>query len=156
MLLMGLILSLVLVSMAISLHYLTFKRLVVWQRSCRKRFPEKPHIQILFTITVLFLAHILQVWVFAAAYYGLDHWANLGHITGQLNGDFIDYVYFSAATYTTLGYGDIFPHGVLRMLAGSEALVGLVMITWSGSFTYLMMADIWVKFKKEVQDEKKS
>ena len=55
----------------------------------------------------------------------------------------MDYVYFSAACYTSLGLGDMYPSGMLRMLTGAEALVGLLMIAWSGSFTYLAMEKFW-------------
>jgi hypothetical protein len=42
-----------------------------------------------------------------------------------------------------LGYGDVVPHGPLRLLAGVEALTGLLMIGWSASFTYVSMARFW-------------
>ena len=35
-----------------------------------------------------------------------------------------DAVYFSTVTFTTLGYGDYWPLGVARLLAGAEALLG--------------------------------
>lgn len=41
-------------------------------------------------------------------------------------------LYFSAETFTTLGYGDVVPHGDLRLLAGIEALNGLLLIGWTG------------------------
>lgn len=37
-------------------------------------------------------------------------------------------LYFSIVTFTTLGYGDMHPTGFLRIVAGSEALVGAIMI----------------------------
>ncbi|MFY0646602.1 MAG: two pore domain potassium channel family protein [Sulfitobacter geojensis] len=38
--------------------------------------------------------------------------------------DRFDYVYFSAVTFTTLGYGDITPSGASRIVALVEALLG--------------------------------
>ena len=55
----------------------------------------------------------------------------------------LDSVYFSAATYTTVGWGDLAATGHIRFLAGTEALVGFMMITWSASFSYLIMARAW-------------
>jgi len=52
-------------------------------------------------------------------------------------------VYFSAVTYSTVGFGDVIPTGPLRFLVGTEALTGFVLITWSASFTYLEMQRYW-------------
>lgn len=54
-----------------------------------------------------------------------------------------DLVYFSLSNYTSLGYGDIIPSGSGRVLAGIEALTGLVLIAWTASFTYLEMREFW-------------
>ncbi|MDZ7735029.1 MAG: ion channel [Gammaproteobacteria bacterium] len=48
-----------------------------------------------------------------------------------------DYIYLSTTTYTTLGYGDLVPTGPVRAIYGTESLVGLVLITWSASLTFL-------------------
>ena len=37
----------------------------------------------------------------------------------------------------SLGYGDIAPLGLVRLLVGIESLIGLGLIAWSSSFTYL-------------------
>ena len=55
----------------------------------------------------------------------------------------LELVYLSAMTFTTVGYGDVSPVGPIRFLAGTEALVGFMLITWSASFTYLHMARHW-------------
>ena len=54
-----------------------------------------------------------------------------------------DVLYFSLITYTSLGYGDIAPLGPARLLAGIESLIGLGLIAWSASFTYLEMQHHW-------------
>ena len=56
---------------------------------------------------------------------------------------YLDYVYFSAITNTTVGFGDFVPSGPVRFLAGMGALTGLVLITWSASFTFLEMQRYW-------------
>jgi uncharacterized protein YjbI with pentapeptide repeats len=40
---------------------------------------------------------------------------------------FVSCLYFSAITFTTVGYGDLAPHGAFRLLAASEALVGVLL-----------------------------
>jgi uncharacterized protein YjbI with pentapeptide repeats len=37
-------------------------------------------------------------------------------------------LYFSVITFTTLGYGDIVPHGIFRLFAGMEAMSGIVLV----------------------------
>ena len=51
--------------------------------------------------------------------------------------------YFSAMTFTTVGFGDVYPLVPVRFLAGTETLTGLVLVTWSASFTFLEMARFW-------------
>ena len=70
----------------------------------------------------------------------MDDW---GHLQGNFDGSLLDCVYYSFTTYTTLGLGDIEPHGDLRYLTGLEALTGLVLITWTASFLYLEMTRYW-------------
>jgi len=89
------------------------------------------------------IAHAVEVWIFAAAYYWMDRAEGWGKLQGALEGNFLDYVYFSFTIYTTLGFGDIEPVGPLRYLTGLESLTGLVLITWSASFLYLEMIRYW-------------
>jgi hypothetical protein len=62
---------------------------------------------------------------------------------GEFHGEWLDYVYFSITTFTTLGIGDVYAHGPLRLVAGVESLNGLVLIGWSASFTYITMEKVW-------------
>ena len=55
----------------------------------------------------------------------------------------LDFVYFSATVYTTLGFGDLVPTGAVRFLAGTEAVTGFLLISWSASFTFLEMQRFW-------------
>jgi hypothetical protein len=98
--------------------------------------------QVIVVILGIIVAHALEIGVFALAYVGLSV-AGLGQLTGDLEGTWIDAYYFSLTVFTTLGFGDIQPIGPLRLVAGVEALNGLVLIAWSASFTYLTMARKW-------------
>ena len=73
----------------------------------------------------------------------LQSYADLGHIGGNFKNTAFSFLYFSTETYTSLGFGDVFPLGHIRMVAGMEALTGLVMISWTASFTYLEMSRYW-------------
>ena len=68
---------------------------------------------------------------------------SIGGLAGHLEGDLLDFFYFSMATYTTLGIGDLHPSGAMRLVASVESLNGLVLIGWSASFTYLTMEEFW-------------
>ena len=89
------------------------------------------------------LAHTAEVWIFAAAYFFMHHADGWGQLTGNFTGSFLDSVYFSFTTFTTLGYGDIQPEGDLRYLTGIEGLTGFVLITWSASFLFVEMQRYW-------------
>jgi hypothetical protein len=101
---------------------------------------------VMLVLCTLFAAHLIQVLIYAGALAWMD--ANgLGDITGDVSRDglnwWLDHFYFSIASYSSLGIGDILPHGYLRLVAGIECLNGLVLIAWSASFTYLVMDRAW-------------
>ena len=96
----------------------------------------------LYAITCVLVLHVAEIWLFALAIWALLMWPACGAIgAGPLH--LFDLVYFSATTYTTVGYGDLSPVGPVRFLSGTEALAGFVMLTWSASFTYLEMERFW-------------
>jgi hypothetical protein len=57
--------------------------------------------------------------------------------------------------YTSLGFGDFTPVGPIRLLAGAEALNGLLLIGWSASFTYISMEKFW-SAESRVKDARKA
>ena len=89
------------------------------------------------------LAHTIEVWVFAIAYYFINKSEGWGYLEGNFDGSLLDCGYFSFTTFTTLGFGDIQPFGDIRYLTGIESLTGLVLITWTASFLYLEMQRYW-------------
>ena len=89
-----------------------------------------------------FAAHGVQIFLYGTALYLLIHLANLGSLAGG-SSLLSQCLYFSAETFTSLGYGDVVPTGPLRLLAGSEALNGLLLIGWSASYTYIAMERFW-------------
>lgn len=88
-------------------------------------------------------AHAAEVWIFALSYFWMHNADGWGRFDGNFEGSLLDCVYFSLTTYTTLGFGDVVPHGDLRYLTGLEALTGLLLITWTASFLYLEMTRYW-------------
>ena len=94
------------------------------------------------SVLTAFVAHSLEVWVFALGYYWING-TSFGYLEGNHDGSLLDSVYFSFTTYSTLGFGDIEPHGVLRYMTGIESLTGLLLITWTASFLYMEMTRYW-------------
>lgn len=83
------------------------------------------------------------MWIFAGACYFLADRFTLGGVLGERQINFSDLVYFSAVTYSRIGFGDLYPIGGARLLARVEAVIGLLLIGWSASFTYLVMERFW-------------
>jgi hypothetical protein len=102
-----------------------------------------PRLKVVVVMGMAFLAHTLEVWIFAAAYYLLGYYDGLGSVYGVEAGDFPQLLYFSTETYTSLGFGDVYPLGGFQLVAGVEALLGLLMIGWSASFTFIEMRQLW-------------
>lgn len=94
-------------------------------------------------IVGIFAAHMLEIALYSVGYFGLQHLAAVGDLGGQHKDTFMDYLYYSTVTYTSLGLGDVFPTGHLRVISGIESLNGLILIGWSTSFTFLAMRRYW-------------
>jgi hypothetical protein len=99
-------------------------------------------LKVLLVVSGCFLAHTIEVWLYAIAFY-LIHLAGLGSLQGQTEQHLADFLYFSATSYSTMGIGDVYPAGALRLLSGVEGINGLFLIAWSTSFTYFVMDRLW-------------
>lgn len=84
--------------------------------------------------SAIVLMHFMEMLLFGVVYMLVSEFAPVGHIHGAEH--IRDYFYFSAASYTSLGYGDLYPTGPLRLFAGVEALIGLTLIGWTVAFTF--------------------
>ena len=139
MLFLAAILNLVLVVICVLIHY-EILRLV---SSAMSEMHVRPRQRLLVVISGAFVAHLLEICLFAGTYMLMQYQFNMGGIEGVNAGAWEDFFYFSASSYTTLGMGDISPTGEMRSMVAIESLAGLVLIGWSTSFTYLSMRDFW-------------
>ena len=91
-------------------------------------------------------AHLLEIAVFAAAMSMLHRlpadWG-VGQLQSTEAHGMTDFLYWSAVSYTTMGFEHATPLGAIRLLVGMEALVGLVLVAWTASFTYVQMDKYW-------------
>jgi hypothetical protein len=81
-------------------------------------------------------SRLFLLWIALALAFGLTYWAagllhhsglyeNGKRLDGSLRG-LADAIYFSFITVTSVGYGDILPHGFARVTAIVEAIAGLL------------------------------
>jgi hypothetical protein len=127
------------VGVVVMLHYEFLYRLTTYLPGMHIKY----RFRIVLGVFTALVAHAAEVWVFAIVYYAKHHATGWGHFEGNFDGSLMDCAYFSFTTFTTLGFGDITPHGDLRYLVGIESLTGLVLITWTASFLYMEMQRYW-------------
>ena len=99
-------------------------------------------LKVLTVVLGCFVAHTIEVWLYAGAFL-LIYKAGLGSLKGEVEEHFADFLYFSATSYSTMGIGDVYPSGALRLISGIEGINGLFLIAWSTSFTYFVMNRLW-------------
>ncbi len=129
----------VIIIASVFVHYEALRLLSV----IAKRIPIRPRARVMIGIFYIVVLHFIEIWFFAFGFLYLDGVQAFGRLAGMAHDGIMEYVYFSAVCYSTLGFGDIVPEGPLRLLCAAEALLGLIMITWSASYTYLQMQRHW-------------
>ncbi|MFG1300682.1 ion channel [Xanthobacter sp. V3C-3] len=75
------------------------------------------------TVVSLSLVHLTEILVWGITYTALDAIGNLP-----------DALYYSMATYTTVGADGVSIKAAYRVVAGFESLIGPMMVAWSTAF----------------------
>jgi hypothetical protein len=108
----------------IMIHALVTVGAVGIARSTGLRLTARPRLDLMVvmvgTAVALMVAHTLEVFVWALAY-AIAGAAPAGS----------DLLYFAFVNYTTLGYGDITPVQVWRLIGPMTAMNGILMFGWS-------------------------
>lgn len=89
---------------------------------------------VLTSFVALFITHLVE-----AATWGLFLWRK------GLVASFTEGVYFSAASITALGYGDVVLPSPWRMLGPLVAISGALMFGCSTAFLFLILQKAWVQ-----------
>lgn len=87
----------------------------------------------------LLVLHILQIIVWAVCY--------------QWNGCFPDFptsFYYSATSYSTVGFGDVNPPGNWRILGAVEAVTGILMFGWSTGVLFAVVNHLQGRFRGSI------
>lgn len=88
-------------------------------------------VAMLVAVIGVFAVLTLEIWLWALVYWLLG-----------IVGDFETSLYFSTATFATVGYGDVVSDGAWRLLTSIEGVTGFLVIGWSTA--YLVAAGIRV------------
>ncbi|MEO8247824.1 MAG: potassium channel family protein [Burkholderiales bacterium] len=128
-----------LIALATIIHYEALRMLNA--RLSRLAIPGRT--KLLAVMFAAFVAHGIEIGVYGAALFLLVKYLSVGTLAGPAGFTLVNCLYFSAETYTSLGFGDLTPQGPIRLLAGVEALNGLLLIGWSASYAYIAMERFW-------------
>lgn len=85
----------------------------------------------------LLLLHLLQITVWAVAY----------DVAGCFQ-DFNTSFYYSATSYSTVGYGDVIPPSNWRVFGSIEAVTGVLMFGWSTGVLFAIVNRLQTHFLK--------
>jgi hypothetical protein len=108
-----------------------------------QRLHVRPRQRVLVAILACMVAHLIAVAILAGLLAVLVQVPGMGRIAGSFLAGVPDFLYLALTSYTTLGIGDVWPEGPIRLVVGVAALNGFLLITWTASFTYLVMQRYW-------------
>jgi len=125
--------SLLLVALTAAMHY----EVIHWlgERIPTLQSPARSRLMIVIFATSF--SHAAQMVLYGAALYALVNWAGAGRLEGPDGPGLAACIYFSAESYTSLGFGDIKPTGPIRMVTSIEALNGLILIGWTACYLFM-------------------
>ncbi len=134
-----LITALVVIGMTICVHGLGTSW---WLHRVERRYPDANERLttpgkaglIIRTVLYMIVLHFVEILMWAMAYM---------LIVAEEFESFEAAIYFSAVTFTTLGYGDITLSSNWRLLSGFEAIGGIVLIGWTAAMLYTILQRMW-------------
>ena len=123
-------------AMTVVMHLLGLSILIATTNRHSSRLQTERHLVLQMLVLVgvsfgLFILHGVEIWSYATLYY----W--VGAIRS-----FEDALYFSTATYATIGYGDLTLSKSWRVLGAIEGANGVILLGWSTAFFISIVARI--------------
>lgn len=85
---------------------------------------------------------LLFLFIFALHVIEIAVWAMFYRAAGVLP-TFEEAVYFSIASYTTVGYGDVVLGEAWRILGAAEAAVGVLLFGWSTALLFTVIQQLY-------------
>ncbi|MEO5700580.1 MAG: potassium channel family protein [Casimicrobiaceae bacterium] len=129
----------VLVALTTLIHY----EVLHYVHATLPRVAIRNQTKLLLVMFAAFAAHAVEIALYGVTLFGLVRYGGVGDLSSHGGLALVNSLYFSAETYTSLGFGDLVPVGPVRLLAGTEALNGLVLIGWTASYAYIAMERFW-------------
>ena len=127
---LAVLVSIACVLLCVAVH-LGLLLLVYWAIAPRFRILHRAAVGVV--VLVAILGHLLEITLFGAGY---------ALLAPAEDGSGFDAWYHSAAAYTSLGDSQLGAAG-WRLMTAVEALTGLVLITWTASFTFVVTQRNW-------------
>lgn len=100
-------------------------------------------LRILVVFFAVFMAHLIEISIYAFAFYLFRDHFGLGGFSEKFDGTVIDYLNYSAVSYTTVGLSAFKAEGPMKIITCLESLTGFMLITWSASFAYSSIGSFW-------------
>ena len=133
---LALVLAFVAAMSTVALHYEAIRRLDRFARRSKTAYPA-----LFAVIAILVALHLLEISFYSAIFWLSATILALGAFDGNILPSSLDYFYYSAEAYASLGYGSVAPAGELRLITSIAPLNGLLLLTWSGSFLCSLVED---------------
>jgi hypothetical protein len=125
---------------SILLHLYVLRLLWAW---ARRRLDRLNGIRLAALVVGCVIGHVLEIAIFTAGIATVALSEDNTHLAFEgLDRGKLDLWYYSAAFFTSLGEKRP-PSGELRVFAACETLTGLLLITWTASFLFLLMQRSW-------------
>lgn len=105
------------------------------------RFQRHSRTAVGIMVLIALVGHLLEIWVFSVAILIVGSLSDT-QFAEELQLDGFDAFYYSAVSYTSMG-AEPLHESPLRILTAIEALTGLILITWTASFIFLVMQETW-------------
>ena len=126
--------AVVLISVSAIIHAFGLLALLHWQTKewprIEANFRQRRNLPVFLTIFGGIVGlHLIEIGVWAGVYC----WQNCLP-------DFETSLYFSGATYTTLGYGDVVLPKSWRLVGVMESLIGMLLLSWSAAFFFTVVS----------------
>jgi hypothetical protein len=105
------------------------------------RRATRPYPTLLAVISGLVTVHLVEIGAYAILFALSAGPLGLGAFEGSSTISPMGYFYNAAEAYASLGYGDVYPTGGIRLIASIAPLNGILLLTWSGSFLFSLVED---------------
>ena len=116
---------------AVSLE-LIFKALVAVRMDIEVRWRA---VTFALVILAVFVAHVIEIWIWAIFYYFKASISQIPTLEAAL--------YFSASSFTTVGFGDLVLSENWRLLSSFEAINGMILFGWSTAFIFAVVRHVY-------------